>query len=160
MVEAFQWLIEHASGANWFEHIRDASDHDWRSITIMLLVFIGLINLASVINFIAGGIKESLSLFPFVPLVLGYFVINNLINIAVCIIGFSIGGFVGVLLIGLIYLILLCVSSWEDVQDYDPFEGLFRLSGWVIGYSDNYDTYKRYKKEVKEKYNQYLNLEY
>lgn len=160
MIEAFQWLIEHASGANWFEYIRVAPADEWKDMIIMLLVFIGLINLASVINFIVGGIKESLSFFPFVPLALGYFVVNNLINIVIVLIGFSVGGFIGAIIVGLIYLIWICIAAWEDLQDSEPFEGAFRLAAWVIGYSDNYSTFKRYKKEIKEKYNQYLNLEY
>lgn len=156
------WGVQHLSGSMWFEHVRELETGEWNAVAILIIVFTGIVALANIIHAICYRVREEdVIWFPFVPMTLLYIIINVLLNLAIIVLSFSIGGAIGFGIIGVIWIIILLVVSYQQVIEADDWsDGIFNLNRWIIQYSQSFTEFVRYKKSIKQEYRKYLNIQY
>jgi len=162
------------SGAGWWDHI--TLEH-WESIVTISLIFLGVVSLFVLIWLIVRIFKKDrdrwsrnrrfnqetrtqrLIIKP--PLFLLYFIFNTFVHILVMIIGITAGGFVGWLLVLILWSgthIFFIISQHDDGDE--ELSGIFHIFGWLDQYTDKIAEFMLYRKKLKEEYKQYLKIEY
>jgi len=161
------------SGAGWWEYIQPES---WEGIVISSLIFLGIFTLTSLIWLIVRVFKDDtgnrwssktnretrsqrIIIKPFLFLL--YFVFNIFVNILVLIIGMTAGGVIGfgiVMAAWGIFQIVALISQHDDGDG--KIDGVFNIFGVIDQYANKLAEFMLHRKTLKDKYQQYLKIEY
>jgi hypothetical protein len=147
--------------------------HHYQEVSIIFLVGAGVMLISNIIHQIMSYHNENLNgvtrwnekpneigRITYTLLSIGYIILNIVMNFVIVIIGMLIGGWIGVLILGILWLIFMAAYGWWQAEKFNFSKGIFNLNEWILQYSKKLPKFKEYRKEIKTKYNKFLNIEY
>jgi len=162
MEKFFIWFATHLAGGNWHPNFLEGLTENAFDTSCILLIAISLLVAFNIIQFVASGVNRmhTESLPFYIPLTLVYVFTNILLALAVISLGITIGGFIGLCILVGMYGFIIIVNSLQYWTDEEPVDGMFNFMRFVIDYSKDAGDDRKRKKDLTQKYNYYLNLQY
>lgn len=131
---------------------------DQDMMAVMFFVVYGIILVVNIFYF-AFNYSEYKSKI-YLPLAILYLIINTIFHFILACIFISIGGPVGLAIMGVLYFIVLMIVSIDETFTKDVCSGWFNLLVFMLKYSQRYATVKQYEKQLQLKYESFLQMKY
>lgn len=174
MVEFIEKFYMNFTGASWWEY---GLPETWENMAIITFIYLGVTIIPSLVwiivrvfNMVEGNSRwnrkenrearsQKLRIKP--PLFFIYFIFNTIVNILVMMIGMTVGGVIGFGVAMAIWLIWQLVAIITQHDDGDgKVNGIFLIFARFDQYGNKLAEYLLHREKYKEKYQQYLKIEY
>lgn len=147
----------------WYEKVITKWGDGWNNLAFAAFIFLCLsttLNIFYLLFYKWIDLKISNPFLLFFPFTLGYLIINVVIQFLILCLFLSIGGPLGLLIMGILWGIILLLDWYHDEENNKHLGGIFGLRLQIIGYPERYDKVQKYEKKLQTKYDSFLNMKY